>query len=477
VTARRCCRLRLIVVAALVAACGGGSAGPDLDSALGGGTTTAALSRNAFGLPAPGLTNAQRREFEVGNSFFTKNWVTAPSSTEARDGLGPTFNAQACSSCHTLDGRGAPPAGPEDAAALGLLVRLSVPAPTEDAGEPRPGVPGETAVGAVGPEPTYGGQLQDRAVLGVPSEGRLVVRWVTEAGRYADGTRYELRRPDITIADLAFGPLADGTLVSARLAPQVIGVGLLEQIPGRDLEAAADPEDDDGDGISGRVNRVPDPRSGATTVGRFGWKANVASVEAQTAGAFHGDIGITSSLAPEDNCGPRQTACAAAPTGGSPEIDDERLGHVVFYNRTLAVPAMRGHARSDVRAGAARFTKLGCGACHTRTQRSGSASIAVLAHQSFHPYTDLLLHDMGDGLADGRPDFLASGREWRTPPLWGLGLLDDVNGYRFLLHDGRARTIEEAILWHGGEAATSMRAFRALPADERAELVAFLEAL
>lgn len=441
-----------------------GATAASLDPNLGGDTTRADRTQNAFGLPAPRLTDDERRTFEVGDSFFTQSWVTAPASTDARDGLGPTFNAQACSSCHLKDGRGLPPDPAADKANLGLLLRLSIPGEDPDTGGPVP-------------HPAYGGQLQDRAILGVPAEGSIDITYRPIEGTYGDGTPFELRSPTYRIVDPAFGPLPADLLVSPRLAPQVMGVGLLEAIPEDQLLEAADPDDVDGDGISGRPNTVWDARAGAPAVGRFGWKANVATVEQQVAGAFGGDIGITSSLGPDENCPEAQEACAAAPSGGEPELTTERLGRVTFYNRTLAVPAMRDHDAPEVMAGASRFADMGCASCHTPTQRTGATDVATLSDQTFHPYTDLLLHDMGDGLADGRPDFAATGSEWRTPPLWGLGLIEVVNGERFLLHDGRARTLEEAILWHGGEADASKEAFRLAPERARNELVTFLEAL
>jgi CxxC motif-containing protein (DUF1111 family) len=222
---------------------------------------------------------------------------------------------------------------------------------------------------------------------------------------------------------------------------------------------------------------VWDARSGEQIIGRFGWKANVATVEQQVAGAFHGDIGITSALHPDEDCPDAQTACAASATGGSPELTDDRLAAVTFYGRTLAVPAMRDVGDDSVAAGADVFADLGCTACHSPTLTTGDSDIAALSDQTIHPYTDLLLHDMGSGLADGRADFEATGSEWRTPPLWGLGIVDDVNGQRFLLHDGRATTFEEAILWHGGEGARAAEAFRSATAEDRAKLLAFLEAL
>ena len=459
----------LVVLAGLfplLGGCGqdGGEDDFALDPNLGGATTRAETSQNSFALPAPQLTNRERRTFEVGDSFFTQNWVTAPASTEARDGLGPTFNAQACSSCHLRDGRGAPPDPTGEEPRLGLLLRLSLPG-------------ADPVTGAPLPDPVYGGQLQDRSVLGVPAEGTLLVHYDIIEGTYGDGTRYELRAPTYEISDLAFGPLHDDVLTSPRLAPQVIGMGLLQAIGAESVLEAADPDDADGDGISGRPNTVWDARAGAPALGRFGWKANVATIEQQSAGAFHGDIGITSSLHPDENCPGSQPECLAAPNGGSPEIADNILAAVDLYIRTLSVPAMRGHDTADVLAGAQLFESFGCTSCHTVTHKTGPSDIEALAHQVIHPYTDLLLHDMGPGLADGREDFDAGPSEWRTPPLWGLGLIDDINGHRFLLHDGRARTISEAILWHGGEAEAAREAFRLASAEDRALLLTFLEAL
>ncbi len=305
----------------------------------------------------------------------------------------------------------------------------------------------------------------------------------TFPGAYADGTPYVLRAPTYTIESPAFGDLGDDVMVSPRLAPQVIGMGLLEAIPEASILANVDPDDTDADGVSGRPNRVVDPETEETELGRFGWKANAPTVRAQAAGAFNGDMGITSSLLPDESCTAEQTACVRAPgggAGGEPEIPDDRLGSVVFYTRTLAVPASRDAGDERVQQGAESFVAMGCAACHVDTFTTGSIDVVgveALSDQTIHPYTDLLLHDMGGGLADGRPDFEATGSEWRTPPLWGLGLIDDVNGERFLLHDGRARTIAEAILWHGGEGTAAMEAFRTADAATRDALVDFLEAL
>ena len=429
---------------------------------LGGDTTAFTVTRNAFGLSARNLNNPERRTFAVGNSFFRQNWVTAPASTEARDGLGPTFNALSCSSCHLLDGRGKPPDGPDDGE-RGLLLRLSI--------------PGAGPHGGPLAEPVYGGQLQDRAIVNVPIEGEFVILYKEIPGSFADGEPYSLRSPTYQFRGLNFGPMHPKTMVSPRVAPAIVGMGLLEAIPELDIVLAADPDDDDGDGISGRVNMVWDERRGAVALGRFGWKANVPTVEQQTAGAFLGDLGVTSELFPAENCTASQPECSTAPNGGSPEIGAERLADVVFYTQTLAVPAMRDIDDPQVQQGARMFLQVGCDVCHTTQYTTGAHGIEALSNQTIYPYTDLLLHDMGPELADGRPDFQANGQEWRTPPLWGIGLVKTVNGHTMFLHDGRARNLTEAILWHGGEGSGARDAFKSLSKEQRDALIRFLNSL
>jgi CxxC motif-containing protein (DUF1111 family) len=455
--------LAVVTAATLVVASCGDDERAALDPHLGGATSRSAESRTAFGLPAPSLTNAERQLFEVGDSLFTKNWVSAPASTTGRDGLGPIFNAHACSGCHLRDGRGLPPDVPGESR-IGLLIRLSV--------------PGATAQEPPVPEPVYGGQLQDLALDGTPAEGRIEVTYADVPGTFADGTPFTLRSPSYRIVDLAYGPMQTDVMMSPRLAPQVIGMGLLEAVPEADIRAAADPDDTNDDGISGRVNTVRDVRSGDMVLGRFGWKAGQPSVEQQSLSAFGGDLGLTTSLAPDDDCTSTQTQCHLAANGGEPEVTDDQMASITFYGRVLSVPEMRQATGDDTLDGAQAFDDLGCAACHSPTLTTGDSTIDVLADQTIHPYTDLLLHDMGAGLADDRPEFHASGTEWRTPPLWGIGLIDDVSGgERFLLHDGRARTIDEAILWHGGEAAVAAEAYRHASADVRHAITAFLESL
>ena len=452
------------ILFAVLACSDAGDVDPDalMVAELGGETTAFTSNRNAFSMSARNLTTGERRTFEVGDSFFEQNWVTAPASTEARDGLGPTFNAQSCSSCHVLDGRGKPPENADDPE-RGLLIRLSI--------------PGQTAEGAPIGDPVYGNQLQDRAINGVEPEGRFTISYVEITGEFADGEPYVLLMPAYDFIELAFGDMSEELMTSPRIAPATIGMGLLEAITEEDIMALADPDDLDGDGISGRANMVWDIDKGEAAMGRFGWKANAPTLKQQALDAFAGDIGITSSHHMEENCPPIQTECSAAPNGGVPEMPDARAERLVFYVQTLAVPAMRNIDDAQVRKGAEMFLKANCSSCHTPSYTTGEHEIPALSNQTIFPYTDLLLHDMGDGLADGRPDFLATGKEWRTPPLWGIGLVERVNGHTRLLHDGRARNLSEAILWHGGEAQEARDAFREMSKVEREALIAFLKSL
>lgn len=416
---------------------------------LGGEGTVSLTNRNAFSMPLRTLSQDRRGPFFVGNSFFNENWVQAPASAAARDGLGPVFNARSCSGCHFKDGRG----HVDD-----LLVRLSLP-------DGRP-------------EPRYGEQLQPHGIQGVPGEGRVEVDYEEIVGRYADGEAYRLRKPRFRLVELAHGPLHPQTLTSPRVAPAVHGLGLLMAIREADLLARADPDDADGDGISGRPNRVRELRSGRLMLGRLGWKANQPTIEQQVAGAFLGDMGLTTSLRSDDRGPVVQAARHLAVSGGSPEVSDHILDRVVFYTHTLAVPAGRNADDPQAQRGRVLFERIGCASCHTPSYTTGPLEgFPELSGQRIHPFTDLLLHDMGADLADGRPDGLASGREWRTPPLWGLGLSKTVAGHLFLLHDGRARTIAEAILWHGGEGERARQAFRELSKAEREALLRFLESL
>jgi len=439
-----------------------------LTSDLGGDTTVDTYGPRAFRSIAPNADNDEVFDFLFGQRVFDVVWdhiVISP----ALDGLGPTFNRTACRECHEGNGRGQPPES-VGAPMKSILVRLSV--------------PGTDQHGGPAPVPNYGDQLQDRANPGVAPEGQAIIEWEEIEGEYGDGTKYSLRKPSIRFENLAYGDLPDDVMTSARVAQQVVGLGLLEAIPEESLYALADPDDANGDGISGKVNVAWDEVNQKMSTGRFGWKANVPTIVHQSAGAALGDMGMTSTLFPDNLCEPAQQACiimasSMAASVGTPEFVDELFDPMIRYLELIGIPRQRNADDPQVKRGEALFRGIGCQQCHMPTQVAGNGEEIhpALRGQVFHPFTDLLVHDMGEGLADGRPDFDASGREWRTAPLWGLGMVHDVGEFYFYLHDGRARSVAEAILWHGGEAEAKRETFRNLPQAQREDLLAFLNSL
>lgn len=429
----------------------------------GGDQTGGNHSENAFSFAIPGLFGGDELNFFVGDSFFNQNWVSAPASTTARDGLGPTFNSRSCSGCHPKDGRGRPPEY-QGEKSIGLLLRLSKPG-VGNHGEP------------LGLD-DYGTQLNDLGIYNVNEEGEIQIIYNEIQGTYDDGEVYFLRSPNYSIVNTNYGPIPPDAMISPRVGQQMIGLGLLEAIKEQDILNRVDESDSDNDGISGKANYVWNVETSATTLGRFGWKANEPNLKQQTAGAFLGDIGITTSLFPFNNCPSTQVDCGQQPNGGEPELEDEDLDFTTLYVSTLAVPS-RLHAKEEgVLRGKKIFNDLGCVKCHVANYQTGNhPTFPALSYQKIWPYTDMLLHDMGEGLADNRPDFLADGNEWRTPPLWGIGLFQTVNKHTYYLHDGRARNLSEAILWHGGEGEQAKNKFKALEKEERAYLIQFLNSL
>ncbi len=439
----------------------------------GGAATVYTSDRNAYSLPSANLSPTRRLDFSVGNSFFRNPWVIAPSTTTARDGLGPLFNTNACQNCHIKDGRGHPPE-PGAGNSVSMLVRLSIP------NEPS----SSELITHLGltPEPVYGTQLQDMAIPGVTPEGKVRVEYDSMTVNFRDGTPTHLRRPTLQITQLGYGPMHPRTRASARIAPPMIGLGLLEAIPEASILANANPDNKNGTGITGKPNWVWDDAQQKTVLGRFGWKASQPSVNQQNVHALAGDMGLTSRFKTVDDCTPSQTACLGAPNGkgpdGEPEVSDNILRLITFYTRNLGVPARRDVSDPQVLAGKNLFFKAGCQQCHTpQFITSADAAEPELANQVIRPYTDLLLHDMGEGLADNLSEFQANGRQWRTPPLWGIGLTQTVSGHTQYLHDGRARNLMEAVLWHGGEALPAQRQVLAFDAQQRAALLAFLNSL
>ena len=546
--------IELVCITLLATSCGGGGSGggsgpvvqpppppppppvsvvPELTAEerfSGGMASTILTNEDAFGQSPEAIQQDffADANFKSGNAIFRND----------HDGQGPILNAATCQGCHVRDGRGRIP--PDTQSPFeSMFLRLSM---------------GNDADNNPVPDPTYGTQLQTFGIAsfigndvsaGLPSFGGGLtepigeafgfIEFETVAGAFTDGAAYELRKPIYKVRDLSYGDFVDGIQFSPRVAPQMIGLGLLGAIPESEIRALADANDSDGNGISGRVNETLDPTTNTMEIGRYGYKATSASILQQSTGAYRGDIGVTNSFAVDEPCAPNQASCTNAalleanPHAGNVDISDIELALVEFYSRLLAVPNRRGYDEAaalwnaNVVAGRTLFFEAGCGNCHTYAFNTETAvgsvlgdiqlnilvpdapPIEVLSDQSIHPYTDLLLHDMGgscapvvredenggfcdvsqdctwvlrcEGLADGRPDRLATGSEWRTAPLWGLGLVKTVNPDASFLHDGRARTIEEAVLWHDGEAAESRDAFLDMAASERADLLEYLESL
>lgn len=439
-----------------------------------------------FDLPLTNLPRSERPGFHAGKALAHQPWITAPTITHARDGLGPLFNARTCLSCHVKGGKGLIPQ--DDKTPLSnALVRLSIPGQHQQRGMQK----------GVNIEPVYGDQFQSQSISlahllrntrslkeqshDVKPEASLYLRWSSHTFTYPDQSKIELRSPTLDIRQLNYGALHKDTRFSLRSAPAIHGMGLLEAIDQQHINELQDPEDSNNDGISGRVNMVWDPTTKTTQPGRFGLKANQPNLHTTVAAAFANDIGITNPLFPNQPCTKLQLTCLQKTNGNDAdgfELPQHLLDLTVNFSRNLGVPKRSKTSDLSTQKGRTLFYQAGCSSCHNPsfvTQKE--AALPHLSNQTIWPYTDLLLHDMGEGLADDRPDFNATGSEWRTAPLWGAGLHKAVNGNSQFLHDGRARSIEEAILWHGGEAEKAKHAFVSMDSTERLELLQFVKSL
>jgi CxxC motif-containing protein (DUF1111 family) len=457
--------------------------GPAIGEYLSGGYATSlkSVNRNSFSHASQNLKFDQELNFKVGNGIFRKIWVSAPASTKASDGLGPLFNAKSCQRCHIKDGRGHPPQAnwPEDNA-VSMLLQLSIPAQSEQDQAQL-----DSLQVPVIPEPTYGTQLQDFSIKGHKAEGQIQIKYEEVEVLLSENETVTLRKPSYSVVNLGYGPMHPDTLFSARIAPPMIGLGLLEMIKEVDILAQADPTDRDSDGISGRAAWSRNTSTKNLQLGRFGWKAGQPTLDQQNQIAFNGDIGLSTPSQPASggDCTSNQIVCLLAPSGDSAQYENREVGQimtdlVLFYTQNLAVPARRNVGGEIVLAGKQLFYETGCVACHKASYQTGAEdNKKALSNQKIWPYTDLLLHDMGEGLADNRSEGVATGREWRTPPLWGVGLTQTVNGHSQFLHDGRARGFLEAILWHGGEAQLAKQKVVEMTAVQRQSLITFLESL
>lgn len=422
----------------------------------GGAQTVFDAGAGSFGHAFPEMAGAAVALHDIGDLQFERTFVSAPAVLNP--GLGPVYNSVSCLSCHIGDGRGKPPSEGEQITSM--LFRISV--------------PGNDPHGGPALVPGFGGQLQQRAVFSAQAEAAIAIDWHEEQIVLGDGSLVSMRSPTYTFIS-PYAPLPADLHWSARVAPPVFGLGLLEAVPVADILARADETDTDGDGISGRANMVWDIVEQREALGRFGWKAEQPTLLQQSAAAYNEDMGITNPLfALESAHGQSQDDGLLDDI----ELTDSLLHATAFYVRTLAVPARRNTDDPQVLRGEALFSAARCDRCHVLGQRTGvNVAFPPLSNQSILPYSDLLLHDMGPALSDDRPSFAANGAEWRTPPLWGIGLTQVVNGHQNFMHDGRARSLLEAVLWHGGEAQPSNDVVRAMTTQERADLLAFLSAL
>jgi CxxC motif-containing protein (DUF1111 family) len=375
-----------------------------------------------------------RADFELGLLVFNTPWVEAGSTGAARrDGLGPLFISASCDACHNNGARGRPPAE-SGGLSNSFVMQLS------------------------GAEGLYGAVLNTSALPDHSREGRIEVSWTTRHGSHADGTAWELRVPHYRLTNLLYGPPPPGAVLRPRMAPQVYGAGMLEAVPAAALQALR--------------RRQPRAQRGALPAGHFGWLGDALHVEDQTARAFAREMGLTSGLRPRDDCTETQIACRRAPQGGTPEVSAEFMRATLTFQRELAAPPRGKLGAQEEMAGRQLFRATGCATCHVESLPSELDGQVI----RIDAFSDLLLHDLGPALSDRRQDGRIVKTRWRTAPLWGLAQARRFNEIA-LLHDGRAASVEEAILWHGGQAEGAARAFSQLPATQRATLVAWVESL
>lgn len=452
----------------------------------GKGSMIKALDAKAFKHPLRNLPKSSLIDYSVGFAFFKKLWVSSPTATTASDGLGPLYNARSCIACHPGGGRGHP-STPYSATnktaeynSVSMFLRLSIPAQNE----------ADKALLTshktnIIPDPIYGGQLQSFAVRGQSAEARLRLSYRDKKVELAGGEVVSLRHPSYSIDQLAYGKTHPQLMISPRVAPPVIGLGLLNVIAEQDILQLADPDDANKDGISGKPNQVWSKEYQRVMLGRFGYKAGQPTLNAQNQDAFNNDLGLSTVLGrdPWGDCTEKQMICRQSPHGDDPQFDHlevPRLGTdaLLYFIEHLSVPKRRHANDKTVLAGKQLFYHIGCTGCHKPSYTTPTIKQKpALSKQLIWPYTDLLLHDMGEGLADHRPEGDANGREWRTSPLWGIGLTKTVDKKAMYLHDGRARTLQEAILWHDGEAQAARNRFVALNKAQREQLLKFLGAL
>jgi len=440
----------------------------------GGETTNITNNRNSFSLPAKNLPEYLIVDFLVGDALFGRIWEDSRfTSNNAKDGLGPFFSARSCEGCHINDGRGHLPEDIYgDVDSISVVVHLA-----------KNKIDNYKKTKNI-PDKIYGSQISEFSVEGIPKEADINFSYDYTIGAFENGMIYELRKPKIILSNFNYGEIDRETKFSARVAQPLIGLGLIESIKDEDILVNVDEFDLNGDGISGKANKVWNDISNSHSLGRFGWKASQPTILQQVADALFNDMGLSNPLYTKpSNCTKFQVECSDAIDGNSKEYDgfeisNQQLNLMSFYSMQLGVPARRNIKNKDVIAGKKLFFELSCNSCHTEKFVTGTHSdYDNLNQQTIYPYSDFLLHDMGEGLADSIDEYEASGSEWRTTPLWGLGLTETVSGRKTYLHDGRARNLIEAILWHGGEANRARMEFEKLEKIQINQLVSFLQSL
>ena len=412
--------------------------------------------------PVSNLNDKQYDKFILGRSFFAIPWVEAPSATTARDGLGPLFNANTCISCHPSNGKGTLLI--DNKSSRSLVVRLSI--------DSNNSIEHKMLLEKKGfiPEPNYGAQLALNAIHGVDFEGKVKIDFDELNVVFPDGEKQILLKPKYSLENLNYGPLFNGTNISYRIAPSLNGIGLIELISNEDILKNVDINDKNNDGISGRANWVYSNITKKQELGKYTWKASVAFLKEQTAGAASNDMGLTTTIFPDENCTSSQKACNEAPKPKDAiDLTDERLDAITYYLKHIKTYSAK--QTKEYTEALEIFEQISCAKCHI-------SSFETKEGFKISPFSDFLLHDMGEELSDGRTEFSANKNEWRTAPLWGLSLHEKINKEKpRLLHDGRARNFQEAILWHGGEAQKSKENYMNLPKEQREKLIKFLEEL
>ena len=413
--------------------------------------------------PVNNLTDEDYDKFMLGKSFFTIPWVEAPSVTTARDGLGPLFNANSCISCHPSNGRGVL-FNKDGFVSRSLIAKLSI--KSNDLKEHKESLKYKGFV----PNGIYGEQLSINAIHGIDFEGKIKVDFEELDITFPDGEKQVLLKPKYSLENLNYGVISNDTNISYRLASTLNGVGLIELILDNDILKNVDENDSNRDGISGKANYVYSNITKKEELGKYTWKAGVYSLKEQIASAAHNDMGLTTSIFPYENCTSVQKECNNAPKARNKiDLPDERLDAITFYLKNLK--AYSPKITNEYKEGLEIFEQISCAKCHI-------SSFETKKGFKVYPYSDFLLHDMGEELSDGKVEFMALAQEWRTAPLWGLALHKKINKEKpRLLHDGRARSFQEAILWHGGEALNSKENYMNLPKEKREKLLKFLEEL